>query len=179
MRRLLNTLFVMTEDSYLSLENGNIVVRQGDNTLGQIPLLTLENFAYTILAHDCASAFEAVGLDAYVGFLHSDRPGRPSLALDLMEELRAIYADRFVLKLINNRMVKPSDFEEQENGAALLNENGRKRFLQEWQEKKREMIVHPFLEEKMAWGLIPYAQALLLARHLRGDLEEYPALMWK
>ena len=137
------------------------------------------SFAYTLLSHDCASALESVGLDAYVGFLHRDRPGRQSLALDLMEELRAIYADRFVVTLINNRIVKPLDFDEKENGVTLLNETGRKRFLQEWQEKKREIIVHPFLEEKIAWGLVPYAQALLLARTLRGDLEEYPAFLWK
>ena len=137
------------------------------------------SFAYTLLSHDCASALESVGLDVYVGFLHRDRPGRQSLALDLMEELRAIYADRFVVTLINNRIVKPSDFDEKENGVTLLNETGRKRFLQEWQEKKQEIIVHPFLEEKIAWGLVPYAQALLLARTLRGDLEEYPAFLWK
>ncbi len=137
------------------------------------------SFAYTILAHDCASALEGVGLDAYVGFLHCDRPGRFSLALDLMEELRAVYADRFVLTLINNRVVKPADFDEKENGVTLLNETGRKRFLQEWQERKRDTIVHPFLEEKIAWGLVPYVQALLLARTLRGDLEEYPAFLWK
>ena len=139
----------------------------------------LLSFAYTLLAHDCASALESVGLDAYVGFMHTDRPGRFSLALDLMEELRAIYADRFVVTLINNRIVKPSDFDEKENGVTLLNDVGRKRFLQEWQEKKREMIMHPFLEEKVAWGLVPYVQSLLLARTIRGDLEEYPAFLWK
>lgn len=114
-----------------------------------------------------------------MGFMHTDRPGRFSLALDLMEELRAIYADRFVVTLINNRIVKPSDFDEKENGVTLLNDVGRKRFLQEWQEKKREMIMHPFLEEKVAWGLVPYVQSLLLARTIRGDLEEYPAFLWK
>ena len=139
----------------------------------------LLSFAYTLLAHDCASALESVGLDAYVGFLHRDRPGRCSLALDLMEELRAVYADRFVVTMINNRIVKPSDFDEKENGVTLLNESGRKRFLQEWQERKRDTIIHPFLEEKIAWGLVPYAQSLLLARTLRGDLEEYPAFLWK
>ena len=137
------------------------------------------SFAYTLLAHDCASALEGVGLDAYVGFLHCDRPGRFSLALDLMEELRAVYADRFVLTLINNRVVKPADFDEKENGVTLLNETGRKRFLQEWQERKRDTMLHPFLEEKISWGLVPYVQALLLARTLRGDLEEYPAFLWK
>lgn len=139
----------------------------------------LLSFAYTLLAHDCASALEGVGLDAYVGFMHTDRPGRISLALDLMEELRAIYADRFVITLINNRIVKPTDFDEKENGVTLLNDKGRKRFLQEWQDKKRETIIHPFLEEKIVWGLVPYTQSLLLARTIRGDLEEYPAFLWK
>lgn len=153
------------------------VSRQRRPPIGKVNALL--SFAYTILAHDCASALESVGLDAYVGFLHSDRPGRQSLALDLMEELRAIYADRFVLTLINNRMIKKSDFDEKENGVTLLNENGRKLFLNNWQEKKREVIEHPFLEEKIMWGLVPYAQALLLARCIRGDLEEYPAFLWK
>ena len=137
------------------------------------------SFAYTLLAHDCASALESVGLDAYVGFMHTDRPGRFSLALDLMEELRAVYADRFVITLINNRIIKPADFEEKENGVTLLSDKGRKCFLQEWQEKKREVIIHPFLEEKISWGLVPYAQALLLARTIRGDMDEYPAFLWK
>ena len=258
MRRLLNTLFILNEEAYLALENENVVVKQDEEILGQVPLLNLENilyfgykgaspalmgecakrkiglcflsrhgrflarvcgmnpgnvllrkkqyllsenyeescqiarnfiagkifnartviermkrdhplnidknkfddlilsnkqdfefksrqkrppigkvnallsFAYTILAHDCASVLEAVGLDAYVGFFHSDRPGRPSLALDLMEELRAIYADRFVLTLINNRIIKKSDFDEKENGVTLLNDNGRKIFLNNW-----------------------------------------------
>ena len=139
----------------------------------------LLSFAYTLLAHDCASALESVGLDAYVGFMHSDRPGRFSLALDLMEELRAIYADRFVIALINNRIIKAADFDEKEHGVTLLNDKGRKCFLNEWQNKKRETIVHPFLEEKINWGLVPYAQALLLARTIRGDLDEYPAFLWK
>ena len=137
------------------------------------------SFAYSLLAHDCASALESVGLDAYVGFLHRDRPGRESLALDLMEELRPCFADRFVLTLINNRIIKPSNFEFRESGAVLLAEEGRRTFLQKWQERKRETITHPFLEEKLPWGLVPYVQSLLLARYLRGDLEEYPPFVWK
>lgn len=132
------------------------------------------SFAYSLLSHDCASALESVGLDAYVGYLHTDRPGRESLALDLMEELRPCFADRFVLTLINNRIIKPSNFEFRESGAVLLAEEGRRTFLQKWQERKRETITHPFLEEKLPWGLVPYVQSLLLARYLRGDLEEYP-----
>ena len=139
----------------------------------------LLSFAYSLLAHDCASALEAAGLDSYVGFLHRDRPGRTSLALDLMEELRPCLADRFVLTLINNRVIKENDFLIAENGAVLLTDDGRKAFLQRWQERKREQLTHPYLEEKMPWGMVPYAQALLLARHLRGDLDGYPPLLWK
>ena len=139
----------------------------------------LLSFAYSLLAHDCASALESVGLDAYVGFLHTDRPGRTSLALDLMEELRPCMAERFVLTLINNRMLKPEDFQIQDSGAVLLTEDGRRTFLKAWQEKKRETLTHPFLGEKLAWGMIPYVQALLLARYLRGDLDAYPPFLWK
>lgn len=138
--------------------------RQRHPPIGRVNALL--SFAYTILAHDCASALDSVGLDAYVGFLHIDRPGRQSLALDLMEELRAIYADRFALTLINNRVIKKSDFDTKENGVTLLNDNRRKIFFNNWQEKKREVIVHPFLKEKKSWGLVPYAQALLLARSI-------------
>ena len=137
------------------------------------------SFAYSLLAHDCASALESVGLDAYVGFLHRDRPGRESLALDLMEELRPCFADRFVLTMVNNRVIKPEDFDFWESGAVFLTEAGRKSFLQKWQERKRETITHPFLEEKLPWGLVPYVQSLLLARYLRGDLDDYPPFLWK
>lgn len=143
------------------------------------PLDAFNAMPYSLLAHDCASALESVGLDAYVGYLHTDRPGRESLALDLMEELRPCFADRFVLTLINNRIIKPSNFEFRESGAVLLAEEGRRTFLQKWQERKRETITHPFLEEKLPWGLVPYVQSLLLARYLRGDLEEYPPFLWK
>jgi CRISPR-associated protein Cas1 len=139
----------------------------------------LLSFAYTLLAHDVAAALETVGLDAYVGFMHQDRPGRISLALDLMEELRGVYADRFVLRLINKRIVSAKDFQKKENGAVLLREEGRKRFLTEWQTRKQDMIVHPYLNEKIAWGLVPYCQALLLARYLRDDLDAYPPFLWK
>lgn len=137
------------------------------------------SFAYSLLAHDCASALESVGLDAYVGFLHRDRPGRESLALDLMEELRPCFADRFVLTMVNNRIIKPEDFDFRESGAVFLSDAGRKNFLQKWQERKRETITHPFLEEKLPWGLVPYVQSLLLARYLRGDLDDYPPFLWK
>lgn len=137
------------------------------------------SFAYSLLGNDCAAALESVGLDAYVGFLHRDRPGRTSLALDLMEEMRPCFADRFVLSLINNRVVRDDDFEHMDSGAVLLTGDGRKKFLQAWQERKRETITHPYLKEKIAWGLVPYVQALLLARYLRDDLDAYPPFLWK
>lgn len=137
------------------------------------------SFAYTLLANDTAAALEAVGLDAYVGFLHRDRPGRVSLALDLMEELRGIYADKFVLSLINKKHLNKDDFVQKENGAIIMTDEGRKKFVTLWQEKKQEKITHPYLGEKISWGLVPHAQALLLARHLRNDLDEYPPFLWK
>jgi len=139
----------------------------------------LLSFAYTLLANDCTGALESVGLDAYVGFLHRDRPGRESLALDLMEELRGVIAERFVISLINGRVMLPKYFLQKENGAVLLNEEGRKVFLAAWQKKKQETLTHPFLKEKILWGLIPYVQALLLARYLRGDMDAYPPFFWK
>lgn len=143
------------------------------------PVNALLSFAYSLLSHDCAWALESVGLDAYVGFLHRDRPGRSSLALDLMEEFRPCVADRFVLTCINNRIFQKSDFDYRENGGVFLNENGKRVFLQRWQERKRDVLTHPFLGEKVPWGLVPYLQALLLARHLRGDLDIYPPFLWK
>ncbi len=143
------------------------------------PINALLSFAYSLLSYECGSALECVGLDSYVGFLHKDRPGRSSLALDLMEELRPCMADRFVLTLINNRMIQPDDFEFREDGAVLLTEPGRRAFLKAWQEKKQEALTHPYLKEKTPWGLIPYIQALLLARFLRGDLDAYPVFLWK
>jgi CRISPR-associated protein Cas1 len=139
----------------------------------------LLSFAYTLLTHDCASALEGVGLDAYVGFLHRDRPGRQSLALDLMEELRPVMADRFVLTLVNSKTVAPDDFIERENGGIILEDDCRRKILRAWQEKKKEIITHPYLKEKLPWGLVPHIQALLLARHLRGDLDAYPPFLWK
>lgn len=137
------------------------------------------SFTYTLLTGMTASALECVGLDPYVGFLHTDRPGRMSLALDIMEELRSVLADRFVLTLINRRVVSKKDFMTKENGAVLLTDEARKRFLVEWQNKKKETITHPFLDEKVEWGMVPFVQAMLLARYLRGDLDEYPPLLWK
>lgn len=134
---------------------------------------------YAMLANDCAAALTAAGLDPYVGFLHTDRPGRRSLALDLQEELRAPLVDRFVLSVINQRMILPEHFEITESGAVFLTDEGRKTAFAAWQNRKREQLTHPFLQEKIPWGLVPYVQALLLARFLRGDLDEYPPFLWK
>lgn len=139
----------------------------------------LLSLAYTLLASDVTAALEAVGLDAYVGYLHRDRSGRASLALDVMEELRGVMADRFVLKMINKKMMQTTDFVQKENGAVLLTDDGRRKFIKAWQERKQESLTHPYLNEKINWGLVPHAQAILLARFLRGDLEEYPPFLWK
>ncbi|WP_028079634.1 type I-C CRISPR-associated endonuclease Cas1c [Solimonas soli] len=139
----------------------------------------LLSFFYTLLTHDCRSALETVGLDPAVGFLHRDRPGRPSLALDLMEEFRAFLADRLTLSMLNRRQVSERDFQCMDNGAVLLREESRKVLLVAYQERKREEIQHVFIAEKMPIGLLPVMQAQLLARHLRGDLDAYPPFLWK
>ncbi len=142
-------------------------------------LNALLSFIYTLLLHDFRGACESVGLDPQVGFLHRERPGRPSLALDLVEEFRSWFADRFVLALINLKQVKGSDFEKTESGGVLLKPEARKTVLEAYQKRKQEELVHPFLQEKTTIGLLPHLQALLLARHLRGDLDGYPAFFWK
>ncbi len=143
------------------------------------PVNAMLSLFYTILASDCAAALEGVGLDPYVGFLHCDRPGRKSLALDLMEELRPVVVDRFVLTSINNRIVGPEHFERRETGEVLLTDKGRKTLFETWQNRKREEMLHPFLKEKIPRGLLPHVQALLLSRCLRGDLDAYPPFLWK
>ncbi len=142
-------------------------------------LNALLSFTYTLLAGDVAAALESVGLDPYVGFLHRDRPGRVSLALDLMEELRPVMADRFVLSLINKQEVSGDGFSRRENDAVVMDDATRKALLTAWQTRKQEIITHPFLGEKLEWGLLPYVQSVLLARLLRGDLDAYPAFLWK
>ena len=114
-----------------------------------------------------------------MGLLHTERPGRVSLALDLVEELRPIMADRFVISLINKRIVNGKDFQVKENGAILIKEDTRRKILTEWQTRKKETIMHPFLKEKVEWGMVPYVQAMLLGRYLRGDLDAYPPFLWK
>ena len=142
-------------------------------------LNALLSFVYTLLVHDCIGALEAVGLDPQVGFLHRERPGRPSLALDLMEEFRPFLADRLVLSLVNLRQVQGSGFRKSDSGAVEMADDTRKAVVIAWQKRKQEEIRHPFVDESMAVGLLPYMQALLMARHLRGDLDGYPPFLWK
>lgn len=139
----------------------------------------LLSFLYTLLTHDVRSALEGVGLDPAVGFLHRDRPGRPGLALDLMEEFRPFIADRLALSLINLNQIQEKGFTLRENGAVLMDDETRKILLVNYQKRKQEEIYHPFLEEKVTVGILFHIQALLLARHLRGDLEGYPPFLWK
>ena len=139
----------------------------------------LLSFVYTLLVHDTVSAIESVGLDPAVGFLHRDRPGRPGLALDMMEELRSVLADRLVLALINRQQVQGKGFTKTESGGVMMDAETRKTVLVAWQERKQEEIKHPFIDEKIKIGLIPYVQAQLFARFLRGDLEAYPPFFWK
>lgn len=143
------------------------------------PVNALLSFVYTLLVHDCRSALEGVGLDPCVGFLHTDRPGRPSLALDLMEEFRAFLADRLVLSLINRRQIQSKDFNDSAGGAVTMSDDARKTVLTAWQKRKQEEITHPYMGEKCKVGLLPHLQAQLLARHLRGDLEAYPPFVWR
>lgn len=141
-------------------------------------LNSLLSFLYTLLTSEAVSALETVGLDPYVGFLHQDRPGRPSLALDLMEELRPVFADRLALSLINRRQITGQGFTVKESGGILMDDDTRKTVIKAWQERKQEEIIHPFLNESIPFGLIPYTQALLLSRYLRGDLDAYPPFFW-
>lgn len=142
------------------------------------PVNAMLSFTYALLAHDARAACAAAGLDAAVGFLHRDRPGRPGLALDLMEEFRAFLADRLVLSLINRQQVSPDGFRD-EDGAVRMNDATRKTLLVAYQRRKQETITHPFLGEETTVGLLPHLQARLLARHLRGDLDAYPAFVWR
>lgn len=139
----------------------------------------LLSFLYTLLVHDASSALETVGLDPAVGYLHRDRPGRPGLALDLMEEFRPILADRMALSLVNLQQIRPKGFRKTESGAVMMDDDTRKTLLVACQKRKQEEILHPVLGEKVAVGLLPYVQALLLARYLRGDLDGYFPFIWK
>ena len=135
------------------------------------------SFLYTVCTNDIASALECVGLDPYIGVFHTLRPGRVSLACDIMEEFRAMI-ERLVISLINLKIIQEDDFEVQISGAVLLNDDGRKKVITAWQNKKKEIILHPYLKEKVAIGLFPYVQANLMAKYIRGEISEYPALIW-
>lgn len=143
------------------------------------PTNAILSFIYSLLVSECASALESVGLDPQMGYLHTLRPGRPSLALDLLEELRAPFADRLALSLINRRQLQAKHFDNLPGGAVYLNDEGRRLLLVAYQERKASEVDHRVLKDKVAWGLIPQVQARLLARHLRGDLKEYPPFIYK
>ena len=166
-----NTLIVAQRETFL-IENRN-------RRPPRDPMNALLSFLYTLLAHDCEGALEGVGLDPQIGFLHALRPGRPSLALDLMEELRAALADRMALTLVNRQQVSLRSFQTSESGAVLMTDTARKEVILAWQNRKKEEVVHPFLEEKVPYGLIPHLQAQLLAKHLRGELDAYPPFLLK
>jgi CRISPR-associated protein Cas1 len=140
---------------------------------------SLLSFLYAMLGHDARAACEASGLDAAVGFLHRDRPGRPGLALDLMEEFRPFMVDRLAVSLINRQQVRPGGFIATASGAVVMDDSTRKAVLTAYQERKQEALTHPFLGEKTTVGLLVHLQARLLARHLRGELDAYPPFIWK
>jgi CRISPR-associated protein Cas1 len=164
-------------DHLISAQKEDFVFRFRSRRPPLNPINALLSFLYTLLVHDVRSALETVGLDPAVGFLHTDRPGRPSLALDLMEELRAYMADRLVLSMINRKQLGPQHFESAPGGAHRMTDKGRKIVLTTWQKRKQDAITHPFLGEKMHLGLLPFTQALLMARFLRGDLDAYPPFL--
>lgn len=173
-------------EKYFSVFNDMILQQKEDfqfTTRNRRPPMdrvnALLSFSYSLLTSMVTASLESVGLDPCIGFMHGIRPGRYSLALDMMEELRPVFADRFVLKLINKKILSSKDFYTKEDGAVLLTDDGRKKFLTEWQNRKKEELVHPYLSEKMEWGMVPYAQAMLLTRHIRGDIDEYPPFFWK
>lgn len=164
----------------LILQQKDQFVFQGRNRRPPLDRVNaLLSLSYTLLTSMTVSALESVGLDPAVGFMHGERPGRSSLALDMVEELRPVLADRFVLTLINKKMVTAKDFDVKESGAVILTDDARKRVLSEWQSRKQDEITHPYLSEKIQWGMVPYAQAMLLARMIRGDLDAYPPFFWK
>src|SRR5439155_273324 len=154
-------------------ERGRFLARVCGPTTGNVNALL--SFVYTLMRHDIVGGLESVGLDPAVGFLHRDRPGRPSLALDLLEEFRPYVADRLVLGLVNLRQVSERDFERTESGGVVMRDEARKLVLVSYQKRKQEEVVHPFLGERVAVGLLFHLQALLLARYLRGVLDPYPA----
>lgn len=172
-------LYFAAFDSLISQQKEDFFFRERSRRPPLDNMNALLSFLYTLLRHDLEAALESVGLDPAVGFLHRDRPGRPSLALDLMEELRAPLADRLALSLVNLKQVQGSGFRRSESGGIEMDDDTRKAVLVAYQKRKQEEITHPFLGEKTTVGLVPHLQALLLARHLRGDLDAYPPFVWK
>ena len=166
-------------DHMITADKENFFLRERTRRPPLDNVNALLSFIYTLLVSDVTAALEGVGLDPAVGFLHRDRPGRPSLALDLMEELRPVLADRLALSLINRHQVSASGFRKTDSGGVIMDDDTRKEVLVAWQKRKQEEVQHPFLGEKAPIGLLPHLQALLLARHLRGGLDAYPALIWK
>lgn len=163
---IFNNLILHQKESFYFVERSRRPPRDNLNAL--------LSYAYTLLTYEMESALETVGLDPYVGFLHTDRPGRVSLALDMIEELRPYMAERFVLSLINRKQISPKGFITKESGGIIMDKDTKNTFLTAWQKRKQEEITHPFLNEKIEVGLLPYVQAMLMARFLRGDIENYP-----
>jgi CRISPR-associated protein Cas1 len=166
-------------DHLITSQKEDFIFRQRNRRPPLDKVNCLLSFLYTIVLHDVRSALESVGLDPAVGFLHRDRPGRPGLALDMMEEFRPFLADRLTLSLINLNQVQTKGFKKMESGAVLMDDETRKAVLVAYQKRKQDEIMHPFLEEKVPIGLLFHMQALLLARCLRGDLDGYPTFIWK
>lgn len=166
-------------DHLLTVEQEAFAFRERSRRPPLNPVNALLSFLYAMLAHDARAACEACGLDPAVGFLHRDRPGRPGLALDLMEEFRPFLADRLAVSLINRQQVKPSGFQTTESGGVLMDDSTRKFVIAAYQERKQETLTHPFLGEKTTVGLLVHLQARLLARHIRGDLDAYPPFIWR
>lgn len=166
-------------DSFILHQKGDFTFKERTRRPPLDNVNAMLSYVYSLLVHETASALEGVGLDPAVGFLHKDRPGRPSLALDLMEEFRSWWGDRLVLSLINMKRVKPEGFVKSESGAVLMSEDTRKTIVAEWQSRKQDEISHSYTGEKVAIGLLPHIQAMLLARHIRGDMAEYPPFVWK
>ncbi len=166
-------------DHFVTVQKEDFFFRERNRRPPLDNVNALLSFLYTLITHDMSAAIEAVGLDSAVGFLHRDRPGRPSLALDLIEELRPFLADRMALSLINRMQIKGKGFVKSETGAIAMDDDTRKEVLVAYQKRKQEEIQHPFLGEKMAIGLLPHIQALLMARYLRGDIDAYPPFLWR
>ncbi|MDD4465522.1 MAG: type I-C CRISPR-associated endonuclease Cas1c [Dehalococcoidales bacterium] len=166
-------------DNLIMAQNDNFFFKERNRRPPLDNMNALLSFLYTLVVHDVASALETVGLDPAVGFLHRDRSGRPSLALDMMEEFRPYLADRLALSLVNLKQVSYKGFKKSETGSVIMDDETRKTVITAYQNRKQEEIIHPFIKEKLPLGLLPYVQALLLARYLRGDLDGYPPFLWR